>query len=96
MKINTSEVLKDLKGKDLKGPENSTITVGEAISNILAYAKLGGKMKMFVLAQKFASQKAVEVDKADSELIKKTIEETEFYTGSLVTGQLLVILSTEK
>jgi hypothetical protein len=85
MKINTDTKLKDLKGKDLE------LTVGDALANIVVSHKDGGQMKVFVLAQKFATQKAVDVDEADLSLVKKAIEKNESYLP-LVTGQLLIIL----
>jgi hypothetical protein len=90
MKIKANEPLKTLKGEDLK-QENEVFTVGEAISNILLADQAGGKMKTYILAQRFATEKTVEVDKADLSLIKTAIEATKVYSN-LVTGQLLVML----
>lgn len=85
MTINTKTKLKDLKGKELE------LTAGDALGNILVSHKCGGKMKVFVLAQKFATQDSVDIDAADLALTKKAIEEDESYLP-LVTGQLLIIL----
>lgn len=89
MIIKTKDKLKDLKGKDID------LTIGEAIGNILLAHKAGGKMKMYVLAQKMVKDGKVEVDDADFELIKGAIEVTEAYVN-LVSGQLLVLLSELK
>ncbi len=94
MKINTKEVLKTLKGEELKN-EGVPFTVGDAISNILVSSETGGKMKMFVLAQKIYSEKNVEVDESDLNLIKETIESSKMYIP-LITGQLLTILNKKK
>lgn len=85
MKIKTNAKLVDLKGKELP------LTVGEYVGNILANSK-GDKLKLFVLAQKFASsENEIDVDDADMVLVKKSIEITEIY-NALVAGQLLTLL----
>lgn len=90
MKINTKNKLKDLAGKEID------LTVGEAIGEILAASETGGKMKLFILAQKFyQSTEPIEVDKSDLELVKKTIEESKTYKP-IVSGQLLVIIEDVK
>lgn len=89
MKINTKEFIKNLKG------DNSDLTIGDAIGGILIASEAGGKMKMYVLAQKFANDDVVEVDSADLSLIKQSVEATKVYTN-LVSGQLLVLLEGNK
>jgi hypothetical protein len=88
-KIITGDKLKDLSGKEID------LTVGTALSNILVSAEAGGKMKMFTLAQRLFNDKAVEVDEADFNLIKTSVESTKTYT-ILAAGQLLVILENIK
>jgi len=103
MKIKTNETIKDLKGKGIKMPSKDNLdkdskedfTVGEALSNILVAHKAGGKMKMYILAQKCATQKEFDVDKADLSLIKEAVENTAQY-NNLVNGQLLVMLDGVK
>ena len=95
MKIQSKKVLKTLKGSDLKNQEDQPLTLGEALGMILTNAKDGGKMKLFLLAQKFSEGKDVEIDQADLGIIKKGVESTEIY-NNLVTGQILVILEDVK
>jgi len=91
MKINTQTSIKNLDGKDIKDGDKF-FTIGKALSEIMVGAESGGKMKCFVLAQKFFNDKEVDLDEADKELVKSTIEATKLY-NNLVTGQLLVILT---
>ena len=94
MKIKSKEVLKTLAGKDIQDAEQKPFTVGHALSEILLTTKVGGKMKMFVLAQKFFSDESVEVDEADLALVKSSVEGSDVY-NNLINGQLLMILSKE-
>lgn len=93
MKINTKQTLKNLAGNDIKTLEDKVLTVGESISNILLSAKEGGKMKLYVMAQKFYTDEEIEVDDADLTLVTKAIESTESGYTALITGQLLILLS---
>lgn len=94
MKINTKTPIKDLKGEVIKINNKEDFTVGIALSNILVDAKEGGKMKMFILAQKMYSDDEVDVDDVDLKLIKTAIEQTAQY-NNLVNGQLLQILESK-
>lgn len=94
MKINTQTVVKNLKGEPLKN-EGNDYTLGEAIANILIADDGGGKMKMYVLAQKFMTQEVVDLDASDLALVKTAAERTKAYTA-LVAGQVLVLLETIK
>ncbi len=94
MKINTSTIICDLKGKAIKnGAED--FTLGDALSNILVSSKTGGKMKLYVLATKLAQEKTVDVDDADFKMIKDCCEQSEAYTP-LISGQLLLLLEDLK
>lgn len=95
MKINTKQGIKDLAGKDIANGKDGIFTVGLALSNILLDAKTGGRMKLFILAQKCFDAKEIEVDNADLQLIKDSVEKTEQY-NNLVNGQLLQILNEIK
>lgn len=90
MKIKTNTTIKDLKGVTLKN-EDGEVTLGEVLSNVLLADKSGGKMKMFVLAEKLFKSKEIELDDADFSLIKGSVEKSEIY-GNLVLGQTLLIL----
>lgn len=95
MKINTKIALKNLKGEELKIDNNMAFTLGDALSEILAAAKSGGKMKLYILAQKVVMNEIVEVDSADLALIKATTEGSDRYLP-LITGQVLVLLDEIK
>lgn len=90
MKINTKQAITDLAGKEIKSPDG-VFAIGTALSNILIEAQEGGKMKLFILAQKLFNDKEVEVDEADLGIIRKAVENTKQY-NNLVTGQLLQML----
>ena len=89
MQINTKTKLKNVDGKELE------LTIGEAISNILVSAEEGGKMKLWILGQKFYNDKSVELDASDVDLVKSSIDKTKIYKV-LVTGQLLVLIDELK
>lgn len=95
MKIKTNEAIKDLKGIAIKKDGKDNFTVGDALANILVSDKVGGKMKMFILAQKCANDKEIDVDKADISMIRDAVDRTEQY-NNLVNGQLLVMLDDLK
>lgn len=86
MQINTKSFIKEISGKDVE-----TLTVGEALANILIASKDGSKIKLYVLAQKFFNDNLVDLDDADLAMVKKSVENCEVYTN-LVAGQLLVML----
>lgn len=94
MKIKTSTVLKDLSGKALKN-EDGELTLGEVLSNVLLAEKAGGKMKMYVLAEKLFKSKEIDLDEADFSLVKSLVEKSDIY-GNLVLGQTLIILEDLK
>jgi hypothetical protein len=95
MIIKTGIVITNLKGEPIKN-EDVEIMLGEVLSNILLADKSGGKMKMFVLAEKlFKAKNQIELDKADFALIKTSVEKTEIY-GNLINGQALLILEAIK
>ncbi len=92
MKIDTKKVLVDLSGKALKNGTEE-LTLGEAVANILATAKVGGAMKLYSMAQKFYSEDSIDLDTADLALLKSSVEATDIYLN-LVKGQILVILNS--
>ena len=95
MKINLKQALKNLDGSPLKNG-TEVLTLGEAIGNILSASEEGGKLKLYVLATKFATQESVDLDASDYELVKNTISKSRAYSGSLVTGQVELLLSEAK
>lgn len=90
MKIENKKELLKLDGEPIKIGAG-VLTLGQALSNILLMDEKGGKMKMFILAQKFFSDDATELDKADFNLVKTAVEQTKQY-NALVAGQIAVIL----
>ena len=94
MKIETKITLKSLEGKELK-TEAGNLTLGEALSNILISSEVGGKMKLFTLAQKMYNDKSVEVDASDLSMIKECVKTTKIY-NALVAGQVELILEDIK
>lgn len=98
MVIVTNEGLVDLKGVELKNGEKS-LTMGEVLSNILMAHRQGNyvmePMKAFALAQKFSTQEEVDVDDADLDKLRKTIETDKGY-APLVIGQLMIRFSKEE
>jgi hypothetical protein len=98
MQIKANEPVKNLKGEPLKtGKDNDVFTVGMAIAEVLLAAKQGGKMKMFILAEKFYKNKTVEIDSADLALVKDAVEKADPMTVSnLISGQILVMLDSLK
>lgn len=89
MKINTKQTIKTLQGVAMKSGDGD-FTVGEALGNLLANSETGGKLKLFILAQKFANQDEVDLDDADLSLVKNIVEDTK--ASALVIGQLLLLL----
>jgi len=94
MKISTGTVLKTLKGENYKEGEDN-LTLGRVIAEAFSSDQSGGKMKMFLLAEKAFKEKEIDVDAADLTLIKKAVEGCKSY-NNLVTGQALVLLENVK
>lgn len=94
MIIQADTILKDFAGKELK-QDGENLTLGKALSNCLLTSKEGGKMKLYLLAQKLFSQDKVEVDESDFNLIKNCAERSEIY-NALVAGQIQLLLSEIK
>lgn len=94
MKIISKTPLIDVDGTPLTS-NNKPFTAGKALGVILSGAKEGGKMKLFILAQKFSQEEEIELDEADIILIKKAIELDTQY-NNVVSGQLLVYLENNK
>lgn len=99
MQINTSQPLLNMAGKSLQTQEEEGVlvnyTLGKGIADILLAAKNGGKMKMFILAEKCYKNSNLEVDEADLSLIKSAVENTEIL-NNLYTGQILKLLEEVK
>lgn len=97
MKINTKKLVTNLKGDNIKDPDDNEVTYGVALSNIIVGDKTAGKMKSIVLGTKLATAKGpIEIDEADLTLLKKSCENTEVYTNNLIPGKCLLYLESLK
>lgn len=92
IKLNLKHVLTNIKGDKPIMDGDEPLTLGEAMGNILIMDKKAGKMKAFILAQKLATSKSIEVDNADFSMIKDAVEATEIYSN-LVAGQIADLLN---
>lgn len=95
MKIKTKKQILNLKGDPMKDEGGEELTIGKMISAVLVEHRAGGKMKMFILAQKFFQDDEVELDKADLKLVKDAIEKSEI-GNNMVLGQILIALEDEQ
>lgn len=90
--IKTNEALKDLQGNELK--ENDTkITAGLLISNILSGAQTSNPYRAYQLAKSFATEKEVELKAEDIVFLKEVISKHSL--GALYTGQLIELLESK-
>lgn len=90
MKINTGKVLMTLKGEPYQA-DGQDLTVGHVLAEALAGLDAGGKMKLFILAQKCYGAQEVEMDEVDLGLTKKAVEACKTY-NNLIVGQALLAL----
>jgi hypothetical protein len=96
MKISTKGTVKTLKGDAFK-QDDTDLTVGKAIATIVSVPRDKGTyhfdhLKLYILAQKFYQQTSVEIDEADLEKLKKTIE-TDQQFPPIILGQLVQVLN---
>ena len=94
MQLDTGLVIKTLTGEAYKTDKKS-LTLGDVIAEGLATDQSGGKMKMYLLAEKCYSGKKIERDQADLSIIKKSVEECKTY-NNLILGQALLLLENVK
>ena len=95
MKINCKVLLKTLAGESLMNGKE-TLSLGEALANILSASEEQGKMKLYVLATKFYQQESVDLDASDLALVKKVVASSRAYAGALVQGQVELLLETKE
>jgi hypothetical protein len=83
-----------IKGLDDK---DTDLSVGKAIANIMLMDK-SDPLRSYTMATKIYSSDNIEFSVADLQWIKKTISEhgSTVYGNSLVSGQLLLLLSEIK
>ena len=90
--INLKQVLYNFRGDAINsGVEGVDLTLGEALANILLGSEVGGKMKMFVLAERCYKEEMGQFDSADFDLIKQAVASQKHYL-TLVAGQVEKIL----
>lgn len=97
MKIDSQFIINNIKGQPmLSADRTSELKAGEVLGNILFSSDRGGKMKCYVLGQKFATADGiVEVDASDFSLIVASVETNKLY-NNLVSGRVLEYLETTK
>lgn len=95
MKIDTAREVTNLKGEAYVH-DGKKLTVGVVVAEALASYDMGGKMKLFTMAQKAYKSDGMEVDTVDAGLITKALEKTTVFSN-IITGQaLLAVEEAEK
>lgn len=89
-KIDLTQNLFNLKGEPFKNDEQP-FTLGEFLASVLSIAPEGGKMKLYSLAKRAATEETIEVDSADLALLKQSVESAKGY-NNVIAGQALEIL----
>lgn len=95
--IKSATVLRDLEGVALKDNRDQIVLLGKTIAGSLVGQKTkpsADPMKDYILATKLYTDKDVEVDQSEFELIKAAIKETPSFTD-VVKGQILLLLSQD-
>ena len=98
MIINTDVIIKNLDGTKIPSDKDGEFTVGRAIGIILSSDREQKKfdaLKAYILAQKFYSDKSVDIDKADLKSLTEILQGTKAYPP-LVLGQLLLAIEEKK
>lgn len=90
--IDLTQELVNLKGEAFKN-DDKPFTVGEFLSAVLSIAPEGGKMKLYSLARRTATEESIEVDSADLALLKQSVESAKGY-NNVIAGQVLEILNS--
>lgn len=95
MKIDCSKLITSLDGTPIKVGEEH-LTLGFVIAEAMASDKTGGKMKLYILAEKAYKNQVMEVDAADHAFIKKAVEQcTSYNQNAIILGQALAYLEGE-
>jgi hypothetical protein len=96
MRIDTQIKLKDLGGKEIVTSDTKEpMSFGKALANIVISGQEGGKMKLYTLAKQLFNDKAVEVTKAELDMIIRITETSAAY-NSLIVGQCQLLLDEVK
>ncbi len=88
MKIDTSRLVRNLKGEPYTY-DGAELTVGVVVAEALATYDMGGKMKLFTMAQKAYKSDGMEADLVDAGLISKALEGCRAYS-SIILGQAML------
>lgn len=97
MKVILTQTINNLKGIPYLTAENESMTLGHIIAEALATSEIGGKMKLYALAQKSFAEKEMDVDSADLKLIKDCVDKCKTYNhNALILGQALTLLEDVK
>lgn len=100
MKINTTLVIKNVKGEPYmeaaaEGKKAKELTLGSTISQMLSTTKSENDLQSFLLAQKFYQQKEVEISSEDVVFIKNQFKAARELPGAFypyIVGQILQVL----
>jgi len=94
MKINLDTKLVNLKGEPYQ-EFGEDLTVGKVVANCLDMGdKVGGRMKLFILAKKCYDGGVADFDEVDLGLLRSAVEMSNI-ASNVVIGQTLAILSKE-
>jgi hypothetical protein len=95
MKINLQKELKDFKGVTIKNEEGASVTLGAAITNVLATSQ-GDPLRAYLLGvQMSRNDKEIELTSNDYQFLKDQFEASKFY-HALIKGQVMSILIDAK
>ena len=88
--LDFNKPLKGLDGKEVIGPDDKAINLGQFLANQLASAGKGDALKMFTWAQKIFNGDVLDLDPSDSATLKEFIKSNETMTV-LAKAQLLSV-----
>lgn len=95
MRVNTAALVRNLKGEAYQA-DGKDLTVGAVLAEALASVDIGGKMRLFVLAQKCYQQGEVEMDDVDLGLTVKAVEACKAYNNIIIGQALLALDAAQK
>lgn len=87
MNVDPSKPILDLADEPMKEFDDSVITVGQIIGNILSSdTETDGAMKINILAKKFYKGKKFDIDSADLALVKQVVNKAK--RPAIMKGQV--------
>lgn len=88
--LDFNKPLKGLDGKEVIGPDDNAINLGQFLAGQLASAGKGDALKMFTWATKIYNGESLDLDPSDASTLKEFIKSNETMTV-LAKAQLLSI-----